>query len=235
MKENFTLIIPAAGLGRRLGADTAKAFVDLGGAPMLCRTMERFDDIESIAQRIVAVRADDVDTARKHLEKWDVTVLEGGALRQDSVAAALSAAQCDYVAIHDGARPFVSRNLIQRVLEGALETGAAVAAIPVTDTVKRAENDSIAETIPRNGLWAAQTPQAFHTDLLRRAFDGIQGAEVTDDARLVETTGHPVRIVEGERGNIKITTPEDLEEARWILQKYLKKAKDSASDGRFRP
>ncbi len=220
MKEDFSLIIPAAGLGRRLGADTAKAFVDLGGVPMLCRTMERFDGIELIAQRIVAVGPDDIDTARRHLEKWDVTVVERGALRQDSVAAALSAAQCTHVAIHDGARPFVSRSLIQRVLEVALRTGAAIAALPITDTVKRMENGLIAETIPRSCLWAAQTPQAFRADLLREAFRRIhgKGMEVTDDARLVEMAGHPVRTVEGERENIKITTPEDLEEARWILQ-----------------
>jgi len=225
MKENFTLIIPAAGLGRRLGADTAKAFVDLGGVPMLCRTMERFDDIELIAQRVVAVGPGDVDTARRHLEKWDVTVVEGGKLRQDSVAAALSVAQCDYVTIHDGARPFASEDLIRRVLGSALKTGAAIAAIPVTDTVKRAEDNIISETISRDGLWTAQTPQAFRTDLLRRAFDGItQGAEVTDDARLVEMGGHPVCIVEGEQQNIKITTPEDLEGARWILQKYPQKS-----------
>ncbi len=226
MKENFTLIVPAAGLGRRLGADTAKAFVDLGGVPMLCRTMERFDDIELIAQRIVAVGRSDVDTARRHLEKWDVTIVEGGALRQDSVAAALSAAQCDYVAIHDGARPFVSRSLIQRVLEAALETGAAIAALPVTDTVKRTENNIIAETIPRDCLWTAQTPQAFRADLLRDAFKRIRGKGigVTDDARLVEMAGHPVRVVEGERENIKITTPEDLEEARRILQEYPAKS-----------
>ena len=226
MKENFSLIIPAAGLGRRLGADTAKAFVDLGGMPILCRTMERFDGIELIAQRIVAAGPGDVDTARRHLEKWDVTVVEGGALRQNSVAAALSAAQCTHVAIHDGARPFVSRSLIQRVLEAALKTGAAIAALPVTDTVKRVENGLIAETIPRDCLWAAQTPQAFHTDLLREAFGRIhgKGMEVTDDARLVEMAGHPVRVVEGECENIKITTPEDLEEARWILRKYPAKS-----------
>ncbi len=226
MKENFALIIPAAGLGRRLGADTTKAFVDLGGAPMLCRTMERFDGIELITQRLVAVRPEDVDAARRHLEKWDVTVVEGGALRQDSVAAALSAAQCTHVAIHDGARPFVSEDLIRRVLEAALKTGAAIAALPVTDTIKRVEDNIIAETIPRDCLWAAQTPQAFRIDLLRDAFKTIRGkgTEVTDDARLVEMVGHPVLIVEGERENIKITTSEDLEEARWILQKYPAKS-----------
>lgn len=225
MKGNFTLIIPAAGLGRRLGADTAKAFVDLGGAPMLYRTMERFDGIELIAQRVVAVAPGDVDAARRHLEGWDTIVVEGGTRRQDSVAAALSAAECDHVAIHDGARPFVSTDLIQRVLGVALETGAAIAAIPVTDTVKRAGDNIILETISRDGLWAAQTPQAFRTDLLRRAFDGIpRGAEVTDDARIVEMAGHPVRIVEGDQENIKITTPEDLEEARRILRKYPAKS-----------
>ncbi len=248
-KENFALILPAAGRGRRLGADTAKVFVDLGGIPMLCRTMERFDGIELITQRIVAVRSCDVESARIHLAKWDVTVVEGGKTRQDSVAAALSAVRCTHVAIHDGARPFVSRELIQRVLEAALGTDAAIAALPLTDTVKRTgtctgSRNIIIETIPRDHLWAAQTPQAFRTDLLRKAFEKYRGhkqigdmyrksrgeaegsgtcprklgsPEVTDDARLVEMAGYSVHIVEGERKNIKITTPSDLEEARHIF------------------
>lgn len=231
MKDEFTLIIPAAGEGRRLGGDTAKAFVDLAGAPMICRTMERFDGAAFIAQRVVAVRPGDVEAARKHLTKWDVTVVEGGALRQHSVAAALRETRCAYVAIHDGARPFISQDLIRRVLEAALRTGAAIAAVPVTDTIKRVENGLIRETVSRDCLWAAQTPQAFRTDLIRRALMGIdgQGIEVTDDARLVEMLGHTVRIVEGERENIKITTPEDLERARGLSP--ASKTSENTKDG----
>lgn len=216
MEKKFALIIPAAGEGLRLGTDTGKAFLDLDGMPMVCRTMERFNNIDLIAQRIVAVRPDDIEIAGEHLEQYDAVIVEGGVLRQDSVMAALSAVQCEYAVIHDAARPFVSENLIRRVLEAALATGAAIAAVPVTDTIKSVKDGLITETIPRNRLWAAQTPQAFGTDLLRTALKKVQKQkiEVTDDAAPVEMLPHPIQIVEGEHENIKITTWEDLERAR---------------------
>jgi 2-C-methyl-D-erythritol 4-phosphate cytidylyltransferase len=218
MKHQFTLIIPAAGEGRRLGAGTSKAFVDLGGSSMLVRTMERFDGVSGIADRVVAVRPCDVESARSCLDRWDVAVVEGGSRRQDSVRAGLYAAKSEYVAIHDAARPFVPRNLIERVLHEAVEHGAAIAAAPVTDTIKQAEGDSILRTVPRDGLWAAQTPQAFETEILRRAFESAGGSlDVTDDSQLVEALGIPVRIVPAGPENLKITTPEDLERARALL------------------
>jgi 2-C-methyl-D-erythritol 4-phosphate cytidylyltransferase len=217
-KRTFTLIIAAAGEGRRLGADTAKAFVDLGGVPMLIRTLERFDGIPRIAETVVAVRPGDTEQAQACLADREATVVEGGDRRQDSVRAALSAAASEYVAVHDAARPFVTRELIEKVLDETAEHDAAIAATPVTDTIKQADAGSILRTVPREDLWAAQTPQAFRTDILRNAFEKAGGVTaVTDDAQLVEALGIPVRIVAAGPENFKITTPEDLERARALL------------------
>ncbi len=218
MKDNFTLIIAAAGEGRRLGEDTAKAFVDVGGKPLLIRTLERFDGIARIVERVVAVRPGDVERARSCLTGRQVTVVEGGTRRQDSVRAALPVAGSAYVAVHDAARPFVTRELIERVLDETTKRGAAIAATPVTDTIKQADADRIVRTVPREHLWAAQTPQAFRTDILRKAFDTAgTDRNVTDDAQLVEASGIPVGIVRAGPENFKITTPEDLERARALF------------------
>ena len=216
MKDTFTLIVPAAGEGCRLGADTSKAFVDLAGEPLVCRTMERFDGVTRITQRIVAVMACDMEAAAEHLSRFDVKIVEGGRLRQDSVRAALSQAECPYVAVHDAARPFISQDVIEQVLDETVRSDAAIVASSVTDTIKRVQDGEIAETVPRSSLRAAQTPQAFRTDLLRKAFEAAEQAdlEATDDAQLVEKLGVTVTIVEAQGENMKITTPEDLDRAR---------------------
>ena len=218
MSMEFTLMIPAAGQGRRLGKDTSKAFVDLEGMPMICRTLQAFDSCDLIHERIVAVRDSDIQHAQDILP--GCTVVAGGDKRQDSVLSTLSRASCEYVVIHDAARPFVSALLINEVLARAVETGAAIAALPVTDTIKRAEQGIIRETIPRASLWAAQTPQAFRTELLREALEIVneRDVDVTDDAQVLELLHHPVHIVEGNEGNMKITTPSDLARARHILR-----------------
>jgi 2-C-methyl-D-erythritol 4-phosphate cytidylyltransferase len=217
-KRTFTLIIAAAGEGRRLGEHTSKAFVDLGGAPMLVRTLERFDGISRITETVVAVRPGDMERAHACLAGRGVTVVEGGGRRQDSVRAALSAAAAEYVAVHDAARPFVTRDLIEQVFDEAVESGAAIAATPVTDTIKQIDTGRIVRTVPREDLWAAQTPQAFVADVLRRAFeDGGGDPDVTDDAQLLEVLGAPVSIVPAGPENFKITTPEDLARARALF------------------
>ena len=150
-------------------------------------------------------------------------VCAGGRRRQDSVAAGLAEiTDCDWVLIHDGARPFVTPELIKRGLESAKETGAAAAAVPVTDTIKLAGDDRIVrETPPRRYLWTAQTPQVFRFALITEAYRKAKG-DVTDDASLVERAGYKVKLYMGSYGNIKITTPDDLTLAEVIVQKYGK-------------
>jgi 2-C-methyl-D-erythritol 4-phosphate cytidylyltransferase len=145
-------------------------------------------------------------------------VVLGGDRRRDSVRAGLVAlADCDLVLVHDGARPLVTPELIETVLTAAAETGAALCAVPVTDTVKRADAAGLVEsTVSREHLWLAQTPQAFRCDILLRAHEELEG-DFTDDAAMVETLDLPIRIVMGSARNLKITTPEDLDLAEAML------------------
>ncbi len=147
-------------------------------------------------------------------------VVAGGATRRESVAAAFSAAAAaaDFVVIHDAARPLVSAALIERTVQAAIDGGAAIAALRIHDTVKRGDSAGvIVGTVPRDGLFAAQTPQAFRVDVLRRALAAFPGGEATDEAMLVERLGEPVTLVDGDPGNIKITTAEDLQMAEALL------------------
>ena len=158
-------------------------------------------------------------------ERWNkvTDVCAGGRRRQDSVAAGLKRLNnCQWVVIHDGARPLVTRDLIERGLEAAKETGAAVAAIPVTDTIKIAGDDGIVlETPPRQNLWAVQTPQVFRVDIITRAYKQAKD-EVTDDASLVEGLGYKVKLYMGAYDNIKITNPDDLALAEVLLKEHGK-------------
>jgi len=150
-----------------------------------------------------------------------VAVWAGGRRRRDSVAAGLGQLNhCDWVIIHDGARPLVTADLISQGLEAARETGAAIAAVPVTDTIKVVGSDRIIQqTVPRHNLWAAQTPQVFRYDIIAEAYHQTKG-EVTDDASLVEQLGYRVRLYMGAYDNIKITTPDDLVLAEVLRQKH---------------
>lgn len=220
-------IIPAAGRGARIGLKTPKTFIDLGGQPLLARTIAIF----AASRRIALIQP---VLPRTHLAYFRTGVLgrfgwgtcaaavAGGRERQDSVAAGLRAlpADIDYVVIHDGARPFATTALVERVLAAARRHGAALAAVPVHDTLKRVSPDFFLDgTIDRRGLWLAQTPQAFSVGLLREAHAQARaaGLEATDDAALVEALGHPVRVVAGSRLNFKITTREDLSLARLLV------------------
>jgi len=144
--------------------------------------------------------------------------VRGGERRRDSVRAGLDAlADCDYVVVHDGARPLVTKALIDAALAGARETGAALCAVPVSDTVKRTDDAGLVRsTVSRAGLWLAQTPQAFRTELLLRAHEATE-IDATDDAALVELLGEPVRVVMGSPRNLKVTTPADLRLAEALL------------------
>jgi len=214
----------AAGESRRMGG-VEKVFALLGGKPVLVRVINTFHRCQSVSQIVVVVSEENVERCRELVAKqgWSkvTEVCPGGRRRQDSVAAGLTRLKhCDWVVIHDGARPLVTEALIERGLAEAMETGAAVAAVPVTDTIKVAGNDRIVqETLPRDGLWAVQTPQIFRHDIINEAYRQI-ATEVTDDASLVEQLGYKVKLYMGSYDNIKITTPDDLALAQVLWQKY---------------
>ena len=218
-------IVPAAGRGVRLGADRPKQFLDLDGRSILQATVEALAGSGRIDQIIVAVPVPYTHPPAGDRPWPDIEGLgfvAGGARRQDSVANAFAQSSPDarVILVHDAARPFVSPDVIARTIDAAETHGAAIAALAVTDTVKQAgDTDSdgsrpIRGTLPRETIFLAQTPQAFRRDVLARALAEGSSIDATDEAVLVERLGLPVHIVEGDPGNIKITTPEDLARAR---------------------
>lgn len=215
-----TAIIAAAGAGRRLGAGVPKQLLELDGRSILERSVEAFLTHPAIAETIVVLPPDLAAAPPSWLERHapGVQVVAGGPRRQDSVANGFDAADAasEIVIVHDAARPFVTADVISRVIDGAAAHGAAIAAVPISDTVKRAERRNgepvIADTIPRDSLYLAQTPQGFAREVLRDAVAlGRSGVEATDEAMLAERAGHSVHIVDGAAANVKITTAEDLE------------------------
>ncbi len=220
---HVTAIIAAGGSGRRLGASVPKQLLDVGGRSILARSVGAFDRHPAVTELIVALPSSLVDDAPAIVGPTTrpIRFVPGGATRQDSVARAFDAVSgtADVVLVHDAARPFVSEDVITRAIDAAAEYGAAIAAMPVSDTVKRIERRDpaqiIVETIPRESVVLAQTPQAFRRDVLRDAVAlGRSGVDATDEAGLAERAGHVVHVVEGERANVKITTVSDLESAR---------------------
>ncbi|MGI6262700.1 MAG: 2-C-methyl-D-erythritol 4-phosphate cytidylyltransferase [Succiniclasticum sp.] len=226
--QPITVIVPAAGVGRRLGLGKNKAFATVGGLPLLVLCLRMLAGTGLVRRAVVVTGAAEQEETRQLLDEYrarcfpdlETTVTAGGRERQDSVANGLSLVPDaeGYVAVHDGARPFAGTEVFTRTLALAERTGAAIAAVPVKDTVKVAGPDGFITATPdRATLWAAQTPQIFEVNLLRRAYalladrrTGDPPLTVTDDASLVEALGHPVALAEGSYDNIKITTPEDL-------------------------
>jgi 2-C-methyl-D-erythritol 4-phosphate cytidylyltransferase len=219
-------VLAAAGQGVRMGAVGSKVLLAAGGQSILARAVEAFDHSPNAdAIHVVAAEAH-LEAIRHELahRQWrkPIEVSVGGARRQDSVYLALQRLPpCDFVIIHDAARPLVSQELIAGALEAALQTGAATVAVPLTDTCKQVGPDGLVQqTLPRARLQAAQTPQAFRYDWLIEAHaqGQAQGWIVDDDAELVERLGHPVRVVPGDPRNLKVATPADL----LVLQAFLK-------------
>jgi len=204
-----------------------KMFALLGGKPVLARVIDTFHRCESVDQIVVVVSKENLERCRQlvAVQGWSkvTDVCPGGERRQDSVATGLSRLnQCHWVVIHDGARPLVTVDLIGRGLTEARETGAAVAAVPVTDTIKLAgDNMMVMGTPPRRNLWAVQTPQVFRFDIITKAYQQVE-TEVTDDATLVERLGYKVKLYMGAYANIKVTTPDDLVLAEVLWQKHGK-------------
>lgn len=218
-------IIVAAGRGDRLQSRLPKAFVSLAGEPLLVHVARRFLASGSVAEICVVGPSGHLDRCRSMLPDAAavrLSVVAGGERRQDSVRAGLDSLseEVDLVAVHDAARPLVPRNLIRETIAAARAHGAAIAAVPVTDSVKEASRDGwISSERPRQGLWLAQTPQCFRRETLREAYRQAEedGLEATDDASLVLRLGTPIRIVPGDASNLKITYPEDLRLAEaWL-------------------
>jgi 2-C-methyl-D-erythritol 4-phosphate cytidylyltransferase len=222
-RERVTAIIVAAGAGVRMGG-IDKLFADVGGIPLLARTISAFESCPLIDQIILVASESNLERCWKlvqtHGFRKVIELVPGGARRQDSVQQGLAQVKdCPWVLIHDGVRPFVDNELIVNGLEAAREHGAAVAAVPVKDTVKVVNPDRMVRNTPnRDSLWAAQTPQVFRTEVIRDAYRDAFG-DVTDDAMLLERLGHPVKVYLGSYDNIKITTPEDLDLAECILRR----------------
>lgn len=208
-------VLVAAGSGERFGGKRPKAFANLAGRPLVAESLERLDASAWIEAIVVVAAADWEEPTILLAEELGAgslrAVVTGGATRTDSVRAGLAEVPGDtaVVLVHDAARPLVSDDVVERVVT-ALGEGwdAAVPALPLVDTVKRAEDEAVAETVDRSGLHAVQTPQAFVAGALRRALAGA--GEATDCAGLVEATGGRVRLVEGDRRLLKVTTPADL-------------------------
>jgi 2-C-methyl-D-erythritol 4-phosphate cytidylyltransferase len=224
----FAVILPAAGRSSRFGdPGEKKVYAELDGRAVWLRAAEPFVNRDDVGQILLVIAPEDRELFerrfRANIVFLGVKVVEGGPERADSVARALEAVDpaCDFVAIHDAARPCLTGEQVDAVFAAAVAHGAALLAVPVADTVKRVNADKFTvETIPRAGLYLAQTPQVFRRDLIERAFAQRSrlGRDVTDDALLVEAIGHPCAVVESTPMNLKITTAADLRLASAVLQ-----------------
>jgi 2-C-methyl-D-erythritol 4-phosphate cytidylyltransferase len=231
--SRIAAIVPAAGLGTRMGADQLKQFLELDGVPLIIFTLRRLAACAAITDFFIATRADDVvfleDKVAKAALGRPARVIHGGDTRQQSVANALAQVDpsTEIVLVHDAVRPFVTLEQIERLIAEVRSRGAAILGIPAIDTVKEVKRASlpqdvalISATIPRERIVLAQTPQVFSYVLLRDAFRKAQedGATASDEAALVERLGHDVFVVLGSERNLKITRPSDMDLARFYLE-----------------
>jgi 2-C-methyl-D-erythritol 4-phosphate cytidylyltransferase len=227
-------IIVAAGEGLRVGGSISKTYLPLCGRPMILRTLDRVFAAKTISSVVVVVAANELARSQSMLRQdprigprpWQLHT--GGATRQESVRCGLAALakDSDFVAIHDGARPFVSPEFIDRCVEAAHEKGAVVPGLPARNTIKLVGADRyVQSTPPRNALWEIQTPQVFRKDLIQAAHERAlaEHFEATDDAMLVEHMGEPVYVLEGDKTNFKITLPEDV----WLAETLIRAGKVS--------
>jgi len=223
VEQEVGAVIVGAGRSQRMG-NVDKIFAPLAGQPVLLRVLQPFVECPSIDRIVVVLNGRNYDEGKELIvaQNWEkeVAVCIGGRRRQDSVLKGLKQlGVCDYVVIHDGARPLVTEDLIERGLKAVKETGAAIAAIPATDTIKLAHKEMITLwTLPRESLWMVQTPQFFQYDLLMKAYQE-ENEDVTDDAQLIELTGGKVKLYTGAYDNIKITTPADMAIAETLLKR----------------
>ena len=230
--KKIVVILAAAGSGRRMGLGMNKAFLLLEGLPVIVHNLHQVSQVAGVKRAIIVVRPDELAEGTAILQKYEATyfpelswqIIAGGRERQDSVFNALCLVQDgeDFVAVHDGARPFATPDIFARVFEAAQISGAAVAGVPVKDTTKLIDAEGkVITTLERSKLRAIQTPQIFRTQLLKQAYKMLQREkiDVTDDAGAVELLGKPVVVAEGSYTNNKITTPDDLVWAKALLHK----------------
>jgi 2-C-methyl-D-erythritol 4-phosphate cytidylyltransferase len=225
-------IVPAAGLGTRMGSETPKQFLELDGAPLVLFTLRRLAACAAITDFFISTRADDIVALQDRVARCGLgrpaRVVHGGDTRQQSVANALAQVDTatEVVLVHDAVRPFVTLEQVERIIAEARARGAAILGIPAIDTVKEVKRASLPQdvalitaTIPRERIVLAQTPQAFSYAVLRDAFRKAQqdGVTASDEAALVERTGHDVFVVLGSERNLKITRPADMDLARFYL------------------
>jgi 2-C-methyl-D-erythritol 4-phosphate cytidylyltransferase len=237
--SRIVAILPAAGLGTRMGHEKPKQFLELDGVPLVIHSVRRIASCPMVTDIILATRADVVDgldeRIRRENLRQNVIVVRGGDSRQESVAQALAHVPegAEIVLVHDAVRPFVTVEQITRVIEEARRCQAAILGVPAMDTVKEVKRASLPEdvalitaTIPRERVVLAQTPQAFSTKLLKEAFARAEadGVTASDEAGLIERIGHDVHVVLGSERNIKITKPADMELARFYLESERRKA-----------
>ncbi|MFC7394820.1 2-C-methyl-D-erythritol 4-phosphate cytidylyltransferase [Scopulibacillus cellulosilyticus] len=220
----YHVVILAAGQGKRMGAGKNKMLLNVLDAPVVIHTLRTFEQDTACSGITLVINQAEKDVFQDLLKKFHIKkvnqIVNGGKERQDSVFLGLKAVSEEgIVLIHDGARPFVKKEQIAKVVQAADLTGAAVLAVPVKDTIKKVINNKVKETIDRSSLWAVQTPQAFRLSLILKAHEYGRSinAEVTDDASLIELIGRDVAVVQGDYRNIKITTPEDL----LVAEQYL--------------
>jgi 2-C-methyl-D-erythritol 4-phosphate cytidylyltransferase len=229
--KKIGVIVPAAGKGIRMGGSVIKQFIEVAGKPIIVRTIEHFQSASEVDLIVVATDKENLgamrDLANQHKLSKIYSIIEGGAVRQDSVwncLEKLMKKKVDIVLIHDAVRPFISYQLIKQVLLATLEDGASIVAVRPKDTIKQSDNICYAgNTLARKHLWMAQTPQGFQFPLIFKAYEKARRDSFygTDDAILVERIGEKVRIVEGSYDNIKITTREDLDIAENIIKRSV--------------
>lgn len=220
-------VVPAGGTGTRMGGTVPKQFLELNGKPILYYTLKTLQDCGIISELILVVPEKEYDNAcTDWLGKPEIVtkVVVGGEKRQDSVYNGFCelSPQTEIVLVHDGVRPFLSHQMIQKSVDAAREYGAAITAIPVNDTIKKVDDSGlVSQTVDREGLWRVQTPQVFRYELLQEAFKKANSEKFygTDEGTLIEHLGKPVKVVEGSEQNIKITRPEDLRLSEIFISK----------------
>ncbi len=221
----FCVILPAAGASRRFGdRHTKKQYASLEGRAVWLHTAERFLNRPDVVQTILVIAPEDKELFQGKFAPdvafLGIRVVTGGATRAESVRRGLEQVpeEATHVCIHDAVRPCLAETWVDRVFQKAEQTGAAVLAVPVADTLKRVEDQRVLQTVSREGLWAAQTPQVFEKQLLLDAYARLEDQQVTDDAQVVELAGGEVHVVQGSPLNLKITTRDDLKLAQAVLK-----------------
>jgi 2-C-methyl-D-erythritol 4-phosphate cytidylyltransferase len=227
--SKVTVLVPAAGMGRRMGKAVAKQFLPLGDKPMLAHTLLVFQRASEIDEIIPILSQEDMEMClREVIEQYHITKVKtlvvGGKERQDSVSNGLQKLEKDasIVMIHDGVRPFVTNEMIRESVELARKGESVVVGVPIKDTIKEVDDKkTVRHTLERSRLWAVQTPQTFPVKILKRAYEESYKNKIyaTDDASLVEHMGIPVHVIMGSYDNIKITTPDDLILAEELLRR----------------